>query len=99
MAVKTVGTEANKLAKSICGRCPICWWNKFSNHKAAIIVIGTKPRNSTTFGDKLNFFKRTNGMIRDSQVTNPHAIKVHKTNLVDGMFQNHPYRATYQSYD
>ena len=55
-----------------------------------MIVIGTKLRNSTTLAGKLNFFNNTNGKILDNHVTKPHATSVHKTNLVDGMFQNHP---------
>ena len=60
--------------------------NKPSNHKAAMIVIGTKLKNSTTLAGKLNFFNKTNGKILDSQVTKPQAIKANKTNSVDFRF-------------
>ncbi len=93
-ALKTVGKEASKLGIFSDGSCPKCCINKFSNHKADMIAIGTKLKNSTTPADNLNFFKITNGIILDSQVAIPDPKIVKKTKLEEGMLHHHPKRTS-----
>ncbi len=58
------------------GRCPRLGVNKLLNQRAAIITIGMNDRNSTIILGKVNFFNKTNGKIRDSQVAIPQPIIV-----------------------
>lgn len=51
-----------------------------------MIVIGTKLKNSITVGDKVNFFNKTKGIIRDNQVTKLVAKMVQRIKLIVGMF-------------
>lgn len=96
IADATVGSDAKKLPHSIDGKCPMCWTKIFSNHSADIIAIGTKLKNSITPLDNWNFFKTTNGIILDNQVTTPVPTIVSSTKLKEGMFHHHPKAAGYQ---
>lgn len=68
------------------GKCPRCWWNKFSNQRADMITIGTKLKNSTTFGDSFTFRRIQKGRILESQVTKPQPTTVKSTKLKETMF-------------
>lgn len=53
-----------------------------------MITIGTKAKNSAILAGKRQYFKRTNGKTRDSQVAKPQTMIVNI--VLENMFQPHP---------
>lgn len=51
-----------------------------------MITIGTKLKNSTTFGDSFTFRRIQKGRILESQVTKPQPTTVKSTKLKETMF-------------
>ena len=71
IALITVGKEASKFSQSMLGRCPRFWMNKLLNHKADMITIGTKLKNSATGWEKFIRLIKRKGKTRDNQVAKP----------------------------
>lgn len=51
--------------------------------------MGTKDRNSTNFGGKVNFFNKTNGITLDNKVVIPQQMIVIKMYLEEDMLYYH----------
>ena len=84
-----VGRDAKAYCRLNWGRWPGFAINKLLNQRAAIITMGTKDRNSTNFGGKVNFFNKTNGITLDNKVVIPQKIIVVKMYSEEDMLYYH----------
>ena len=84
-----VGSEAKAYCMLSWGKWPGFAINKLLNQRAAIITIGTKDKNSTNFGGKVNFFNKTNGITLDNKVVIPQKMIVVKMYSEEDMLYYH----------
>lgn len=79
IAASKVGSEASKFSQLRIGRWPKCCSNSWLNHKADMMVSGTKLRYSKVHLGKVNFFSSKNGKTLANYMEKPANKMVSKT--------------------